>query len=209
MRKVFTLLLLLVTIISSAQEKSYFNSNSIRISIPKLFDPINPGIEFSYERRFKKRFASQISGAYLFQIVMRNSNEFSNYRGCRFSFDEKYFFNERRNISWYLAVNFAYLSCKYNDVVTFEYGYKDTILIKKNTQAYNLKAGFNLYIHRFTTDISFGGGIKQRQVRQYDRRYTDQTFPTGFPPNIYLYADDKENKTNISVAVNIRIGYVF
>jgi len=43
--------------------KSYFNQ--LKFAPLKLLGAVNPGVELSYERRYKSRWSSQIAGTYL------------------------------------------------------------------------------------------------------------------------------------------------
>ncbi|MDB5272311.1 MAG: hypothetical protein JWO58_678 [Chitinophagaceae bacterium] len=62
----FLFFLLMFGFSSYAQQSApALRNNQLKFSPIKLIDPINPGLELSYERRYAKQFSTQLSVAYL------------------------------------------------------------------------------------------------------------------------------------------------
>lgn len=75
---------------SYGQTDFEIHKNQIKFSPVKMIDPINTGIEISYERR-TGNFSTQIATAYLTDIF--RVGDFRQLKGFRIGIEKKYFLN--------------------------------------------------------------------------------------------------------------------
>ncbi|RPD37981.1 hypothetical protein [Chitinophaga barathri] len=141
-------------------------------------DPVNPGYEFGYEFQYAKRWASQVSYAWLTDEIPALSNNRSDYyrfKGRRIGFEQKFFFPETRSlhVHEYFGLELGHLEAHtVSDPVLKELlqpgdvqppiGWMST---DRYTFFINFKFGgeFPLFRH-FLLDMSAGAGIKYRDV---------------------------------------------
>ncbi|MGV3613343.1 MAG: hypothetical protein ACO1N0_20460 [Fluviicola sp.] len=212
--------------ITFSQRDSTGYKNQIKFSPVRLLDPINPGIELSYERAFN-RFSSQISGAYLTPILPNLS--FDQFKGVRFVFEEKFFFapgykgmfRAQRYFKPYVAAQFLVNSTSYRNEGYFRdstlqstdslfyKGYLDEYGVKKMAYAFTLKYGFQMQIRHFVLDLGFGIGIRYRDIVHSDRLIPQDVPVTSRHPNIYDWGNREGKIWSANLAVHVKLGYRF
>src|SRR5690606_8797522 len=193
------LLFTLVTIYSFGQNDSNYK-NQLKLSPIKIVDLINPGIEINYERKFDD-FSTQLSVAYLTDVF--GITEFTDFKGFRIALEEKYFLNskskkifqKREYFHPYFSASIAFTKTDYKfessfglmdsdtDFVTYEY--LDIFGVKKQTMSLNFKYGFQTIYKHWIVDISFGLGLKYKNVKHYDRNNATDQLIKSRHPNVY------------------------
>lgn len=223
-RYIFSVLFFMLVIIHSYGQNANNYKNQFKLSPVKIADLINPGIEFNYERKFGN-FSTQLSAAYLVDVF--GITVFSNFKGFRVGVEEKYFLNSQRKIFFrkreyfhpYLSASLAFAKVDYKfeskfgiidpdtDFVTYEY--LDAFGIKKQTMALNFKYGFQTIYKHWIVDISFGLGLKYKNVEHYDRNNpTDQLIESRHA-NVYDISNKEMKGITLNVPATLKIGYVF
>lgn len=198
--------------------------NQLKLSPLKIIDLINPGLEVSYERR-TGNFSTQISAAYLTDVF--NISGFSQLKGFRVGLEEKYFvnipnkkiFRQTANFQPYLATNLSLSNIDYKFESRFgteapdtgipSNGYLDAFGVKKQTVALNFRYGFQTIYHQFVFDVSFGIGLKYKNVKHYDRDFPEDKIDESRHFNVYDIANQEMNGLTFNLPATIKIGYVF
>ena len=197
-------------------QDSLIPKNQIKLSLSKLIDPINSGIEMSYERRFTKRLATQFTCAYLFNL--NKVPPFTNYIGVKLAIEEKYYLNHRKYSQKYVSMDFAYNNIKYNTIANFTHNssndtiirtYNDSIQVSKNTYSLNHKFGVIFYIKKLVIDLSIGVGLKYRDAKHAGRIHESDYLTKSLSPNTIYYSNIKSKDFLLNVPITIKIGYIF
>lgn len=192
----------------SAQDSSAFYKNQIKISPFRIIDLTNTGIEISYERMHSKKFSTQLS--YSFDKDIFGLFPFDNFRGYRFSVEEKYFFESADKYRKYVSVDLVWNNNKYDG----ETSYRDSVggdikserfLIHRKTFSANVKYGKQVLFNRFIIDLCIGAGIKWRNVALYNVHPLYQS--KGIDLNYALHSPGKSLTFNLPM--NLKIGYLF
>lgn len=165
------LILILSPLASEGQTPDNIYSNQIKLSAFRIINPLNPGLEFSYERLNTDKLSTSISAGIATNAV---SGAFTRLRGFNIGVEEKYFLsvNEKRDKYFSLALNHS--AVKYQDET---YGNDiinngriiDTFRISRKTTSLSLIYGIQYYKKHFVLDLKLGAGIKYRNVKHYDR----------------------------------------
>jgi hypothetical protein len=69
LRQLIILILLILPAFVTGQAINDTYKNRIKISPFRIIDPINPGIEVNFERLHSKSFATQLSAAYMTDVL--------------------------------------------------------------------------------------------------------------------------------------------
>jgi hypothetical protein len=198
-----------------SQNKPGNYNTQVKVSPFRLLDPVHSGIALSYERRYHKKYATQISGMYFTRNNFTRAYE--NYKGFRFSLEEKYFLpggfqNE------YFSAEVIYQKNKFNYITSFihdstvstpSFVYLDSVQIKRRAAIINLKAGAQFMIKQFVADISVGIGIRFREVVHKDKLYRGDEMLAPRHPNIHYAANREKHDAAFNFPLNIMIGFMF
>jgi hypothetical protein len=203
----------------SAQDGSTFYKNQIKISPFRIIDFGNTGIEISYERMHSEKFSTQLS--YSFGKDIFGMFPFDNFRGYRFSVEEKYFFESTDKYRKYffestdkyrkyISVDLFWNNNKYVDETPYrdsigDYSKKEKFLIRRKIFSANLKYGKQVLFNHFIIDMCIGAGIRWRNITLYN------VHPIYRSKGIDLmYGLHNPGKmVTFNLPMNIKIGYVF
>lgn len=197
--------------------------NIIKFTPFKIIDITNPAIEFSYERKLKSNYSTQVMYSYLlpFDFLSTDFKAIPNVGGNRFSIEGRKYLNNNSRSKEYIGIEMNYMNKKdwsiwsfgvddiYSDS-TYNYtNYLDTFGIKKQTLSLNFKIGFQHYINRFSFEIYTGFGLRFRNVQHFDRLKPEDEMEMPRELNAY-YSSIKEGKNiTICIPLNFSIGWLF
>ena len=181
--------------------------NQIKLTPPKMIEYLNQGIELNYERSHATKFASELSAAYIVNIITSG-----NFTGFRIGVEEKRFLSWRKKTRSYFSTQLVYNNSSLKEL---EYLGSDTTTnrsnippykIVKKTAAFNLKLGFE-YMHKhFVFEYFFGFGIKYREVKHIDRKYP---YPKRAIADFFYEAKAEGTSWVINLPTSFKIGYIF
>lgn len=197
--------------------------NIIKITPPKLWDLINPGIEISYERKTGNYFATQMMVSYLLPISIWDiGDDFKPaVQGFSVALEEKFYFRKSAPKGPYIGLEFNYMKNQYKDICRFSVknnyldttnnntNYPDTIGIKKQTFSINLKFGYQLFIKRISLDFYIGLGLRYKDIRHFDRINPNDEMEKPRHPNVYYITNLNGQYWTLSIPINIKIGWTF
>ena len=194
--------------LASAQDSSGFYKNQIKISPFRIIDLSNPGIEISYERMFSKKFSTQLS--YSFGKDIFGLFPFDNFRGYRFSIEEKYFFESTDEYRNYVSVDLFWNNDKYDNETSYRDSMggdikKERFLIRRKIFSANVKYGKQVLFNHFIIDMCIGAGIRWRNVALYNVHPLYQS--KGIDLTAALHGPGKTVTFNLPM--NLKIGYLF
>lgn len=222
----FLLFILLKSESLNSQSNSFKFKNQIKFTSTRLIDIINPGLEFGYERQFSKKFATQLSIAYLKNIIPLSP--YFDYSGFRISIEEKYYTNiidekklldkrkYREYVSGELFLNkvqfhtqarFGYED--YFDTLAYNYNYLDSFRANKLIIGFNLKYGIQEIMNNFLFDFSIGIGFKYRSVQHFDRLVPTDKLELFRHPNAFEPAIIEGNNIYLNIPFSVKFGYLF
>jgi hypothetical protein len=210
MRKFFLTAIVSLSFISgSAQEYFFKEINALKFAPLHLIDPINPGLEFSFEKQIFPFASIQLTGGHL-HIFMKNiSSPITNLKGMRWALETKYFLAQARKSVWYVSFEPVYLKSSYNTILNFSY-YDDSISVKKQTLSFNFKTGFYFDFKPLVIEFYAGIGFKSRNVKHYDRLHPDDAiYNELLPYNPHYFASLESKKLKLIVPMGFRVGYNF
>lgn len=195
-----------------AQTNTGLPSFQIKVSPFRLIDLTNPGFELGIEKTYAKKHASQVSVAYMKNLI--SSNAFHDYGGWRFSAEQKFFIDTKKPLKYYVSAEFAYLKVAYQTSAPFHLpepadakSYTDHFNIKKRNTIYNLKYGVLIPLNRFVFDVAGGVGIKNRNVHRSGFDHENAIEITPRHPNVFFISNKESNKAVINIPINIKVGY--
>ena len=206
-RITITLIIFSFSIYTVGQQPGINYKNQIKLTPPKMIDYLNQGIELNYERSYARKFASELSAAYMANIITTG-----NFKGFRIGVEEKRFLSQGSKTRGYFSTQLVYnnSALKESEYLGFDTSTNRNNIppykIVKKTAAINLKLGFE-YMHRhFVFDYFFGFGIKYREVKHIDRKY-----PFPKPAIADFFYDTKAEGTSwvINLPTSFKIGYIF
>lgn len=192
----------------SAQDDSGLYKNQIKFSPVRMIDLFNPGLEISYERVHSGKFSSQFS--YAFDKDIFGLFPFNNFRGNRFSLEEKYFYKSMDNKRKYVSLDLILNNNTYSQVKSYPDSVSGNIENRRNffhrkTFSANIKYGKQFFLNRFIVDLSIGAGIKWRSlIPEYNYPFVQQK---GFDFTFFLTSYAKY--VTINIPMNVKIGYLF
>lgn len=197
----------------SFSQKTNEYRNQFKFTPAKLLDPVNPGIELSFERRYD-RFATEIGGVYQTNIL--NNSDYTDYKGWRGSIEEKYFIRKKKRFSQYVSTEFVFMNVQYNtgglfakDTLPGTPTYSDNFFLTKKTYSLNFKYGFEITIRQIVLDLGLGVGIKYINAR---RKGIDD--PNAFEegprhPNVFHIANQDGERIGGNVPIAFAVGFTF
>lgn len=205
MRVFITFIIIGFSTFAAAQPDTTILKNQIKLSVYRIVDPANPGIELNYERSHTTKFSSELTVAYMGNIV-GSGNYFE---GFRIGFEEKRFVKTRiSDTRVYLSNQVVYNNSSLKNVDN--YGYDSTsrtyinapFRIAKRTLAFNVKIGGQFFLGHFVIDYCTGLGIKYKEIKHIDRKYP---LPESRGWNFNI----EGSSWNINLPGSIKIGYRF
>ena len=203
--------------------KKEWEKHQIKLTLTKIFNPVYPGIELGYEYRYG-RFSSQISAAYLFEIIQDYYNV---YNGFQIKFEEKFFFKKQPTnnvVKFYLSPEISYIYLKQNDNYPFlpaEYEHLEKIEQEQYTYSRNsdsqkqaiitiCKFGLQIKIKKVILEPSVGIGFGFHNVIYYNKLHHDDIlFNNSRHPNVFSSIDKEGFKVLPSFTTSFKIGYTF
>ncbi|WP_346317110.1 hypothetical protein [Chitinophaga sp. YIM B06452] len=212
-----TILLLFTSICAYSQSESnntvFQHRNQLKFSLFPLHDPINTGFEFSYERQYRERWATQVAYTILsngLHEMFDTEKEYHGFKGHRISIEQKWFYPTRRErqIRKYFSVEANRL-----EVHTIRTTYSDAapvnpvdrMNIDRRTFSANFKYGYEIPVkRRFVLDLSAGPGLKYRRVSN-DKNYVGGWRSDSDVNKIY----DPVSEWAAGFVVSVKIGYIF
>jgi hypothetical protein len=221
----FYITCLLLSVITSPDSYSQHTpaayNNQLKISHFKLVDPVNPGIEVSYERLYLKHFSTQLTCTLITDLLYDPGYGAyaSNPKGWQLGLEQKYFTPGKGSSKSYFSVEVNHLEISYT--TEDEFGYKpataDTILyiyletfdLHRRTTSFNLRAGQQFYYRHFVFDIAVGLGLKYRDVTHTGRRFSTDKMIMPTDLNAYYLAEKEGAYLTLSVPYTFKIGYRF
>lgn len=208
-RQIFNPLCCFFTLYATAQPEIKDYKNQVKVSILRVVDPDNPGIEINYERYFSQRFSTEIAIARMANIVVKNGRAFE---GFRIGVEEKYFTTPIRRSGFYLSLQGVYNNSSLKNENDFRL---DTVsntyinspyTIKKVTAAFNFKSGIQFQFHRFVIDYNMGFGVKFRKIQHVNRRVP---FQAGNNRGFFFNRNMEASEWTINLPLSIKLGYSF
>jgi hypothetical protein len=221
MRLFFLFILFLPIHFCVAQDSNrvYFK-NQIKFSPLTLLSDYS-GIKLSYERMLNKKFSSQISGTYITDIN-KVSKDLKNRNGYALNFEQKYFAHSSNMTRFYLAMDFDFLKCRYEDVLRFKsdsiiknfFGsynatYADSIVLERKMYTVGLKAGIQFLYKSFVLDFNFGLAYRNRDVRHFNRINPIHNLRITDVPNFYYNRSVEGNYNIFYIPIGFKIGFTF
>lgn len=196
--------------------------NQVKFSPIRVFDPINPGFEVSYERAYG-RFSSQLAAAVLADPFTVTDND--QYTGVRLAIEEKYFFGRGSKVRPYVAMEMVAhkIDIRRHDLFTddprsWRYNAEDSLYAEPYVDDYRIeksmftisgKVGLQAIFGRFVLDFGYGLGLKWRTVEHFDRMFPSDRFARG----IQIGAKDGAYREGcwktMAMPLNLKVGFLF
>ena len=190
-----------------AQRSNRIYKNQIKFSTFRIVDFVNQGIELNYERSHSKKFAFELSAAYMGNIVSTD-----NFEGFRIGLEEKRFITQTLKRKSYVSSQIVYNNSSLKEP---EYLGFDTSLnrvnippytIVKKTAAINVKVGFEYLLQHVVIDFFIGGGVKYREVKHIDRKFP---FPRPKVGDFFYETKAEGSSWTMNLPFTLKIGYTF
>jgi hypothetical protein len=212
-------ILLAVKMISFAQYSEY--KNQVKFAPIRIFDILNPGIEFSYQRNYGK-FATQISTTYLINLLYPYFR-YRNMNGFRLGAEEKFYLPkpQNRKMKLYLSAELAYHYVSYFTEKRFYFaneGPPEDIIfyanwkefaIQRNSMQINPKFGLEFRHKRFVMEAAAGVGLVYNNVK-YQKDENEVIIPNQHFEDILSPIFETDGKYFApNIIVTFRIGYNF
>lgn len=217
MKYIVPVLLLFACTFAHAQNQSgntiFPHRNQLKFSLFPLHDPINSGLEFSYERQYSDRWATQLAFTVLsnrLHEIFDEEKEYHGFKGNRISIEQKWFYPARRerHTRKYFSIDANRLEAHtirttYSDEAPVNP--VDRMNIERTTFSLNFKFGFEIPVRRrFLLDLSAGPGLKYRKVTN-DKNYIGG-WRSDWDVN-KIYAPREETTGNF--VASVKVGYLF
>lgn len=193
--------------------------NTIKFTPLRTLSLDNASLEFSFEKKYSKNLSTEFMASYLLKegsLLFFNRSYPLNAKGYRLSIEERYYFVDNNKMGPYIAFEFNYMNTKYDRILIFGndinipapyyYSYQDSITIKKTTQSYNCKVGYQFNVKKFVIDMYGGLGVRNRKIRHMNRVNEKDVIN---PQEWLIVNENSGYSTTISIPINIRIGYMF
>ncbi len=227
---------LLITLFSGAaffgvaqqqgEESSSHMRNQIKLSPYRLIDPVNPGLEISYERRHGQRLSTQIALGYMTDNHIRGFTPYDSYEGVRIGLEEKFYLTPESRAKSYFSLDLAYLNVRIRDTESFThphmytiddssyyyydyYTYTDQFTVHKQTFAVNVKYGVQVPVWKFVMDFSVGVGFKIKKIRHSDRENSLDDLYEEDRHMLWGSATEAGTFRMLNFPLNVRVGYWF
>lgn len=198
---------------SSAQAPYKNRTNILNFSPLRLVDPLHSGVEIGYEKLYG-HFSTQVFAAHLFRSAFNET--YTNYNGFRLGAEQKYFLPLRPNK--YISAETSYLLNRFETVGLFrhdstntanEFQYRDSIRLRRQIIALNLKYGQQVNFRRLVFDLSWGLGLRYRNIQHKDKILPGDKLVGPRHPNIHHYANSEKKNLTLNIPMNMRIGFSF
>lgn len=221
MKKISSLFLFFILAVQCTSAQTNLNTykNQLKFSPFRLIDPVNPGVELSYERLHGKNFSTQLSVAYMTDPL--KAAYYSSFKGFRLALEEKYFIENTSFVHKYFSTDIVFCKTTINDIGRFGiyessldslarlYNYADSFTVHKQTLTLNFKLGFQIIKKHFVIDMCMGVGVKYKDVQHSDRLIPTDKMEIPRHPNVYYYSEKEGKYFTMNIPMNIKIGYIF
>lgn len=220
LRQLLLALCVMLLCIRSLAQPAGLRPTTIRTGLLSLFDPYNPGLEFSIERQLDNRTSVQLSAAFLHDFFGRTP--YQNFNGARATVAKKWAFPPHRHHRWYRALEFGVSTVSYNtrgrfavpnaegEVNLFYHEYYESFTVQKQTAFAGGRVGIQGAIGHFVYDASVGLGAKYKHTQHVGRRFPGGVLFPGFIEfDPYQIADREKNGLVGNLPMAVSIGYTF
>ncbi len=198
------------------------HSNVLKLSLSALSNPVNPGIELSYERKIHARWSSQVMMTWLLPGSLLNSgNDIDlGIKGYRIGFEQKYYFRRTAPRGMYASAECSFLQNNYTaqwnfgvenitDTSYHNTNYPDDFDVSKKTYTFNLKSGYQLFYKSWSMDLSAGIGLRYKDVRHFNRINPQDQMEWPRHPNIFYITNREGKYWTVSLPLQVKIGWSF
>lgn len=198
--------------------------NQLLLSPLRLIDPVNPGLLIFYQRRISDRQSIELGAMPVFEIFP-SVTDFKNCRGFRFSFEAKRHFGDKKRLYWSCeavaqSMRYKLLGVLCERIQVDSLGYsetgeveaRETFSVKRNMFMLNSKLGVFIPLNRFVIDISFGLGVKLKDIRHYNRvldGLKPKCLATGGEYIPSWDASREGQRYTLSLPLKMAVGYSF
>ena len=191
--------------------------NQIKFTPLRTLNLLNPGFEVSYERKYAKKIATQVSMAYLVDLF--TFTPCKDYNGYRFLLEEKLYLFKHRFFMQYASLEGGYYAANMIRTSTFERKdtglssdrlvYDDTYHLKRTGIIFNTKYGVQFLFDSFVMDVSVGLGIITHTIVHSNRAYPDDELALLYGPNYYYMWEVEGKRSILNFPFSLKIGYSF
>jgi hypothetical protein len=209
MRRIFIICFLatLPYAVKSQQADTVYR-NQVKLSMLPLVNVLNPGVELSYERVFKK-FSGQVISGYPTNIL---GSPYTRLRGYSLAVEGKCFSSRTTKWRRYFSIEAGTHTRSFqettsemdplsNTIVT------DTFTVHRKWQALSAKFGIQLIKNHFVLDMSIGAGTRHLEVKHADRMFQYPELREFF--DLHQQMKSEQNVMQFILPVSLRIGYCF
>jgi hypothetical protein len=203
---------LLSTLYAQEKEQQPALQNRLAVSLLKWLDPVNPGIDLTWERMTDSRRSVQFNLGLMRDPI--HITPFEQYRGFAGGIERKWYKAEKKkNIHPYFALNLSFFKVNYDDQSNYTLNsnppYLDTFSVDKQAISFSGKAGWQIRSNRFFLDLSCGFGFKYKSTNRSGVNNPGAMELKPIDPNVY-YSASKPGKSILpTIPVNIRFGVLF
>lgn len=201
------LFILIIPQLAKAQDRPIEPKGIIFFSPFKLLDPVNPGVELSYEKAYCQKWATHVAATYVIQITGVDRNV----SGYRLQVEQKYFYRTSVKRRQYFSAGLSYGITKLDDKIRYydwanNITYRDSFSVSRRNTSFNIKWGRQYHAGRFVFDLAVGAGLKYRHVTHKDR-----SIPHEVPEHYsMIYSANREAKeATFNLPASFKIGYRF
>lgn len=194
--------------------KGYFNQ--LKFTPLKLIGWVNPGVELSYERMYKRRWSTQLTGTYLFSrppLSIVETTVDPDKKGFKIAAEQKYYLRKLGYKGTYVAAEVDYMHSRNMAAMDFESVaqqlYRDTFELTKNNICLNIKFGYYTSFKRIIVDFYGGIGLQYRNATHSGRINPQDRF-APVPHFNFPTAFNREGRSwNVNFPLSVRVGYLF
>jgi hypothetical protein len=207
-----------------AQSDETPDRNRIKFSVLRLFNPINPGVELSYERTYGKRFGTEVTLACMANIY--GGALYNTHSGYLVGLNQRWYIIQHRTIRPFLSLEGFLQKTSFSDYGAFRpvtdaeddfyYPWGDSTVYyanfsgKKQLQVLHLNWGFQYTHNHFMFELALGVGCRYRFVEHSDYVNSEhEMVNTSRHPNIKFASVKKGRELIGSANLNFRLGYTF
>ena len=194
--------------------KGYFNQ--LKFTPLKLIGWVNPGVELSYERMYKSRWSTQLTGTYLLPrppLSIFETTVDPEKKGFKVAVEQKYYLRKLGHKGTYVAGEVDYMHSRNWAAMDFESSaqqlYRDTFELTKNNIALNVKFGYYTSFKRIIIDFYGGIGLQYRNATHSGRINPQDGFAPVPNFNFPTTFNREGRSWNVSIPLSFRIGYLF
>lgn len=213
-------------IVSGQHDSTKIYKNQLKFSPARIVSAVR-GIQISYERKFSKRFSTQLTGAYIVDLLPYHYLNISNMKGFIIGLEERFFLKKigwgpkllrKKNCANYLSADFTILNSSLSLVDDFIYqpsdtnftiGYTDTIGVRRQTYTFSFKYGFQFSFRHFIVDLNLGLGIRYRAVTHSNKLHQNAEIWQGLHANGPYELFRSGQAFSLNIPLGLKIGYTF